>query len=1415
MGNRFRTPTAQQHRARRRIGTLLVGALLTGSLAAIAPVTAHADTVTTPPAVTDPEAIAAAQAQASGTSVPVPADETANSTTVANPDGTLTYTATALPTQVQQNGSWVPVDTALRANSNGTLSPAAVESGVAFSGGGSTPLATLTNATGQQYALSWPSALPTPTVSGATATYSDVLPGVDLQMTATVFGGYTENLIVKTAAAAANPALADIHFNTSTNGLTLGQNAAGGVQATDASGTAVFTSPTPTVWSTPAAAPATGPDAVPRSAVKRAAATIDTDTSTAPVASTDADDSAPDTTLPIQVTSSGLDLLPPASALTGSNVTYPVVIDPATAPANSIGMPSWTWVGSNESVSHYEDTNNTNDNGTPIARAGYDDWCQGGGSGCAAFGVTRTLFSMGSLSQFWDKHIVGATLALTENSPTAGGGNAVMDIHGAGAFDNSTVWSNQPAPWSAIAASATFPSLPGTGQADQTFNLTTLFQNAIASKYNTQTLVLEADNESTSADVDYRKFVVSTSSPTNPSLSISYWSTPNVPTNLHMVNGTQSLPCNPAPGSSTVWINASASKTITLNADISSPDAGYNESSQFWLQNGDPTPTGSWTNLGGSSATSLAGNTGSAAQATTPALVDGDEYQWQVYADNPGGYGSTAAPSASTSCWFRVDMTPPSQPVPGAETAPVGTTSGSLQVSATDSGPNPSGVDHFLYNVNGTSLTSGGDSNGVPVSVPSTGTASIPLPADHWGTNTVWIATVDAAGNQSQPVHYDYYVPQGSYTPGTAGDLNGDGKPDLALVDTAGNLRVYSNPETVDPNPTSTQPAGGNILVPAHDAPNQVGFNNAIVAHNGSFNNDPCDDIIVIQSGNLYVDTNNNCNPSNKSTVFTLGAGQPRPNRVYGDTTNYNPNDWSSVQQAVVLPPTAATNNEPALLTLEDYTATPTLWETIFTNTSAQSSILLAEGSYWNGVTLLSPGNVGGTPALWVRDNSSGSLTQYPNIESWATATTATTQTTGTPTGGTTFATAGYSAQQYPMLTTDGPTDTSSNPDLWAIDSTGRLTYLPTTLNTSTPPVPTVGAPQALTSTGWSDNLQNAGTAPITNNPGPGDVWPLSATTNGTDIGSNPAAATAVTYGPDYAGRTNGATVFNGTSSTMTTTTASLNTTQSFTVSAWAKLNSDSTYDTVASQSDTLGYVNGYYLQYSPVFSGWAFVMPGNDSTTPTTLHAGTGITPALGQWTNLVGTFNAASDTMSLYVNGRLAGTGAGPTTPWSATGPLDIGSAGNTNYFPGSISDLRTYQTALTSDQVAAMYSSDTGNILFPSDSTLYNAGPNSTGTTWSTANATMTFNNGVLTVTNTTDARTWSAGTTGNPGAQFVLQQKDGNFVIYPTVATATAQSGSALWSAATYNNPDDTLILQNDGNLVVYNTAGTAIWSTGTY
>ncbi len=64
-------------------------------------------------------------------------------------------------------------------------------------------------------------------LDGSTATYPEVLPGVDLAVAASV-DGFSQALIVKTAEAAGNPELAQLDFGLKADGLTMKQDAEAG-----------------------------------------------------------------------------------------------------------------------------------------------------------------------------------------------------------------------------------------------------------------------------------------------------------------------------------------------------------------------------------------------------------------------------------------------------------------------------------------------------------------------------------------------------------------------------------------------------------------------------------------------------------------------------------------------------------------------------------------------------------------------------------------------------------------------------------------------------------------------------------------------------------------------------------------------------------------------------------------------------------------------------------------------------------------------------------------------------------------------------------------------------------------------------------------------------------------------------------
>jgi hypothetical protein len=66
-------------------------------------------------------------------------------------------------------------------------------------------------------------------------------------------------------------------------------------------------------------------------------------------------------------------------------------------------------------------------------------------------------------------------------------------------------------------------------------------------------------------------------------------------------------------------------------------------------------------------------------------------------------------------------------------------------------------------------------------------------------------------------------------------------------------------------------------------------------------------------------------------------------------------------------------------------------------------------------------------------------------------------------------------------------------------------------------------------------------------------------------------------------------------------------------------------------------------------------------------------------------------------------------------------------------------------------------------------------------------------------------WDTRTHGSGDMRLVLQP-DGNLVVYDA-------GRAALWDSATWDNPGARLVMQNDGNLVLYNASGLPLWSSG--
>jgi hypothetical protein len=203
------------------------------------------------------EQVALAKARATGRPVQVAGEQSATATVLAEPDGTFRVIITTVPTRVRRGTSWIKASTVLRRGSGGVIRPVATSRPLVLSGGGAVNPLVILGSGAQRLDLRWSGRLPAPMLSGSTATYRNVMPGVDLRVTAR-YAGYTQLFVVHSRAAGLRLLASHPSLQITSPGLTFRSDGHGGLAAVTRRGKVVFTAPAPVMWDSGPANPRDG-----------------------------------------------------------------------------------------------------------------------------------------------------------------------------------------------------------------------------------------------------------------------------------------------------------------------------------------------------------------------------------------------------------------------------------------------------------------------------------------------------------------------------------------------------------------------------------------------------------------------------------------------------------------------------------------------------------------------------------------------------------------------------------------------------------------------------------------------------------------------------------------------------------------------------------------------------------------------------------------------------------------------------------------------------------------------------------------------------------------------------------------------------------------------------------------------------
>ncbi|MEV4560328.1 hypothetical protein AB0K51_25480, partial [Kitasatospora sp. NPDC049285] len=1011
----------------------------------------------------------------------------------------------------------------------------------------------------------------------------------------------------------------------------------------------------------------------------------------------------------------------------------------------------WTYVSSAFTGTSYWHTSDSTG-----LRVGYNGWQ-------SPYYVGRAFARLGVPSSIYGAQVSSSTFYATETwSPSCSARN--VEAWWTDGILSTTNWSNQPSWRSQLdtknEAHGYSSSCPAAGVG---FNATSLMQNAANGHWGDVTIGLKASDEGDA--YGWKKF-----QPSSMSISTTYNHTPNQPGSLSTSPSTACTASTP-----TVVGNGD----VVLNASVSDPDGG-DLGVIFTLAN-----SYTW-KVVASTTSSFRATSGTTASFVIPRSTLTTEangaitnFAWNVKADD----GQVIGPESAL-CRFTFDPTVPGAPSisqpSGNETVGTGA---SFTFTRNPGGTAPSS---YLYQLNG----------GAPLSVNATnGNATVSVKPTR-RVNTLSVTAISPGGNVGDTANL--VINAKAPAVAAANDLTGDGRPDLAVVGGQANLpaglwlstgttttTLNAAADNIGAKGTGVNTAGssadwtGTQVITGHFATGD-GFNDYL-AYN------PATGRASIVYGN---GDGSALNPVSGSQVnvdaaaFTASVGGAKAAQVANAGTLYE----TAAGANPALPGLLMVFN--GQLTLTGGTGTPGAYAGADTSVPLTTASPNGSGDWtsWTITTAL----VNNLPALYARNTATGELWYYSPTVLTNLAAIQILGTSPTPTAPVRVAASGWTALTAPVLQA-ADINGDGTADLWSVDGSGKA----------------------------APNLFNGTTLSGTGNQGlftPSHNWQLNDSTNNGATATTAADSTGNSPLTGQSGATwstsdifNPDVHFNATGSGVMTAGSMIDLTQSFTVSVWAKAGPGG--GVMVSQD---GNQNSGFMVYAEAPGGqWKFCMSridnGGWNYDCANAGAGGGIVQA-GIWTHLTATYNRLSNVMALYINGLPVGSLThAPVAGFN--GSFRVGDFGSTNgghfaQFNGAISNVQLWNGTALSPTQAALLSGTPGYVLFPADDTSYPSGSN-----WSAAHGNLSFTGGQLKIVQTgwANGNTWTAGVTGYPGAVLTLQ-RDGNLVVYPNAAKTF---GTALWSSNTYNNSDDCMLLQPDGNLVIYRIDGVPIWSSGTY